>query len=192
MLSKELKEWNNTEHTFFEIDEEKKIAKVVLKYEKPEDILDGTFASDTPLISREAWDYIQNVFGLIPPKHKVDLSLCFDDPGSYTEEQLDDILKKNIKLELKTKLAATRKRDMLAVDFLLAGVLSFIFVFVLKRTWISNSMWHDLVIYVFDIVTTVSIYEAITILVLEKKEHLAVLKTIHDSFSEIHFEKSTD
>ena len=40
MKVKNLKEWENIEHAFFKIDEEKKTAKVVLQYESTEDLID--------------------------------------------------------------------------------------------------------------------------------------------------------
>ena len=40
MKAKNLEEWDNIEHAFFKIDEEKKISKVVLQYESTEDLID--------------------------------------------------------------------------------------------------------------------------------------------------------
>ena len=83
MLKDDLKD---IERSFFEIDEENNVAKIVLKYEKPDDIFDMTCVSDTPLLSIEALAYIGNAFGLVSSKHKIDLTLRFDDMGDYTEE----------------------------------------------------------------------------------------------------------
>ena len=191
VLTMKLKEWEKVEHSFFEIDEEKRIAKIVLKYETPEDILDGTCISDTPLLSLEALEYIRNLFGMVPSKYKMDLTLHFDNFSDYTEEELDNILKKNLALELKSKVYADRKRDKLAYCFIIAGVLSFLLMFLIKKVWVSESVWSELCFYLFDIITTVSLYQAVTILGLEKKESLAVIKNMYDSFSAIHFESKT-
>lgn len=40
MKAKNLEEWDNIKNAFFKIDEEKKIAKVVLQYESTEDLID--------------------------------------------------------------------------------------------------------------------------------------------------------
>ena len=186
-----LKDLAAIEHSFFEIDEERKVAKIILKYEKPEDILDDTFISDTPLMSPDALEYIRNVFGMVSSKYKVDLTLRFDDLSDYTEEQLDDILKKNMALDLKRKASANKKREKLAYSFIAAGVISFLFMFMVKSVWVSESVWNELFFYLFDIITTVSLYQAVTILSLERKEKLAVVKNLYESFSAIHFDEST-
>jgi hypothetical protein len=183
-----LKEWERIDDTFFEIDEKKKIAKIVLKYEKPEDILDRTCVSEIPLLRLETLGYFRNIFGKVSPKYKVDLTLRFDDFSDYTEEQLVDILKKNMAIELKSRMSASRSRDKLAYSFIAAGVLSFLLMFLVRCVWNSETVWNELFFYLFDIITTVSLYQAVTILGLERKEKLAVVKNLHDSFSAIHFE----
>ena len=183
-----LKEWERIDDTFFEIDEKEKIAKIVLKYEKPEDILDRTCVSEIPLLRLETLGYFRNIFGKVSPKYKVDLTLHFDDFSDYTEEQLVDILKKNMAIELKSRMSASRSRDKLAYGFIAAGVLSFLLMFLVRCVWNSETVWNELFFYLFDIITTVSLYQAVTILGLERKEKLAVVKNLHDSFSAIHFE----
>lgn len=183
-----LKEWERIDDTFFEIDEKEKIAKIVLKYEKPEDILDRTCVSEIPLLRLETLGYFRNIFGKVSPKYKVDLTLRFDDFSDYTEEQLIDILKKNLAIELKSRMSASRSRDKLAYSFIAAGVLSFLLMFLVRCVWNSETVWNELFFYLFDIITTVSLYQAVTILGLERKEKLAVVKKLHDSFSAIHFE----
>ena len=183
-----LKEWERIDDTFFEIDEKEKTAKIVLKYEKPEDILDRTCVSEIPLLRLETLGYFRNIFGKVSPKYKVDLTLRFDDFSDYTEEQLVDILKKNMAIELKSRMSASRSRDKLAYSFIAAGVLSFLLMFLVRCVWNSETVWNELFFYLFDIITTVSLYQAVTILGLERKEKLAVVKKLHDSFSAIHFE----
>ena len=132
--------------------------------------------------------YFRNIFGKVSPKYKVDLTLRFDDFSDYTEEQLVDILKKNMAIELKSRMSASRSRDKLAYGFIAAGVLSFLLMFLVRCVWNSETVWNELFFYLFDIITTVSLYQAVTILGLERKEKLAVVKNLHDSFSAIHFE----
>ena len=54
-----------------------------------------------------------------------------------------------------------------------------------------DSLGIELLSYLLDTLTTVFVYEAITILALERRGKLAVVKNMHDSFSAIHFEKSS-
>lgn len=136
----------------------------------------------------ETLEYFRNIFGKVSPKYKVDLALHFDDFSDYTEEQLVDILKKNLAIELKSRMSASRSRDKLAYSFIAAGVLSFLLMFLVRCVWNLETVWNELFFYLCDIITTVSLYQAVTILGLERKEKLAVVKKLHDSFSAIHFE----
>lgn len=185
-----LKELASMERFFFETDETEKIAKVVLHYDSPEDLFDRTCLTKIPLLSQETLGYFLSVFGMVPSKYKVDLTLRFDDLGSYTEEQLKDIMEKNLVLELMSKESATRKRDRQAYWFMAGGILSFFIMFMIHVFWTSESIWSELLFYLLDILTTVFLYEAVTILSLERKEKLAVVKNLRDSFSAIHFESS--
>ena len=189
MLKNDLKD---IERSFFEIDEANKVAKIVLKYEKPDDIFDMTCISDTPVLSAEALAYIGNAFGLVSSKYKIDLTLRFDDMGDYTEEKLLKILKKNFLLEMKTKLSANQNRNRLAYLFIVSGVLFFFAMFIIGRFWDSESIWRELFFYLFDIITTVSLYEAVTILSVEREERLSVIKDLQKRFYGIHFEKSAE
>ena len=191
MKAKKLEEWDSIEREFFKIDEEEKTAKIVMQYDSAEDWIDSTCLTDTPLINTEVLDQIRSVFGLAPRKYKVDLTLRFNDFGPYTETQMADILKKNLIIELKGKVNETRQRDRTAVYFIIAGLLSFLFMFLMRSALAGDTMWDEFFFYLFDIITTVSLYEAVTILFLEKKEKLAEFRNLLDSVSAIHFEKNS-
>ena len=186
-----LNELVNVEHAFFETDEAKKTARVVLRFDRPEDLFDPNLASGTPLLSQESLTCLQNVFNLVPLKYKVELTLRFDDYGSYSEEELRDIVVKNFALELKSQEAATQRRSKLAYGFLAAGILNFLLMFTIRYVCPTETIWRELFFYLFDIVTTVSLYEAVTILSLERKEKRAIVKRMHDLFSALRFEKSS-
>ena len=62
-------------------------------------------------------------------------------------------------------------------------------MFMVHRFWVSESIGNELLFYLLDILTTVFLYEAVTILSLERRERLAMIKNMHDSFSAVHVEK---
>ena len=185
------KEWKQIEHNFFEVDEKEKIAKIVLLYHSPEDLFDLSCATKTPLLKRDTMANILNVFGLVPPKYKVDLTLRLDDFGPYTEETLISTLVKNFDLGLKGEEASLKKRDKQACGFLIAGILSYLLMFMSRWFLGEETVWRELFFYLFDIITTVSLYEAMTILTLEKREKLSEIKNLHDKFSAVHFERAS-
>ena len=185
-----LKELKNIEHAFFETDEENKIAKVVLHYERPEDLFEENCSFETPLLSEDTLATIQRAFLLVPKKYKVELTLRFDDLESFTEEELTDIVIKNFGIELKSIEAASRRREKHAYGFLSAGILCFLFMFMLQRFWTADVIWNELFFFLLDIMTTVFFYEAVTILSLERREKMYLVKKMHDSFYAIHFEQA--
>ena len=169
-----IKELQDIEHEFFEIDEDRKLAKIVLQYERPEVLFDHT---------------IEKTFALVSPKYMLDLTLRFDEMGTYSEENLMDALKKNFALEVKSKRAASERRSKLARGFFASGLLTFFLMVMFRFVWITESAWSEFFFYLFDIAATVSLYEAVTILSVEREEKQAVIRDLHKRLSGIHFEK---
>ena len=184
-----IKELQNIEHEFFEIDEDKKLAKIVLQYERPEVLFDHTIVSGAPLMRPEILGAIEKTFALVSPKYMLELTLRFDEMGTYSEESLMDTLKKNFALEVKSKKAASERRSKLACGFFTSGMLTFFLMIMFRFVWITESAWSEFFFYLFDIAATVSLYEAVTILSVEREEKQAVIRDLHKRFSGIHFEK---
>ncbi len=178
------------EHSFFETDEENKVAKVIMKYKKPEDLFDMKCVSETPVISKDELAHIGRMFELVSAEYKVDLTIRFDDMGIYDENSLMDILKKNFSIEHKSRRHVTSDREKLAFTFIAMGVICFILMFMIKALWTTGSIWSELLFYMFDIITMVVLYQAATILLVEHREQHTVTKHLRDRFYAIHFEKA--
>lgn len=105
------------------------------------------------------------------------------------DESFFDIDKKNIELELRNRIKENRKRRSIAIGLIATGFMFFIVMMLVQRSWESGSVWKNIFIYTADIATTVTIWEALTILVVEQKENRAYLKDLGSRFSSIHFTK---
>ena len=186
-----LREWKNIESEFFELDEPNKIAKMTLHYHSPKELFDPHGETRLPLLKPETMAYLKTMLGYAPPKYKVELTLRFDDLGPYSEQQIADVVIKNSVLELKSIETATRQRDRLAYAFLAAGALCFFVMFMLRFLWPSESIWNELIFYLLDVITTVFAYEALTILSLERREKLDVIRRLRESVSAVRFEERT-
>ena len=114
-----------------------------------------------------------------------------NDMSGYTGEQLSEIFRKNIDLEFKSKLNANRNRNKIAVGLVGIGVTFFIAMMLISRLWATDSVWKEIFIYISDIATTVTFWEAMTILVVEQKEKRAYLRNLKHRFSAIAFEKAS-
>ena len=184
------RELEQVAQSFFETDEEKKTARMVLRYEKADDLFDPTCCLLQPVVSREVLAHIGSMFGLVPNDYKVDLTLRFDDLCDYTESQMAEIMQKNFALEMRGSRTQNKSRRSLAFSFIGIGVLFFLIMIVIKRFWTADTVWNDLVVYFFDILTTVSFYQASTILVVEHREKKAIVNSMHDHFHELIIEKN--
>lgn len=184
------RELEQVAQSFFETDEEKKIAKMVLKYEKTEDLFDPACCLLKPIVSREVLAHIGSMFGLVPNDYKVDLTLRFDDLCGYPESQLVEIIRKNFALEMRGSRTQNKNRRNLAFSFIGIGVLFFLIMIIIKRFWVADTVWNDLVFYFFDILTTVAFYQAATILVVEHREKKAIVNSMRNHFHELIIEKS--
>ncbi|MBE6529434.1 MAG: hypothetical protein E7680_02380 [Ruminococcaceae bacterium] len=188
-MKNKIKELKNIEDCFFEIDKESKIAKIVLEFSRPEDIFDQNYVTKQPILSDDFLEWIGSAFKLVSSKYKIDLSIRFDDLGAYTGEELQDIFCKNIDLEFKSRFSENQKRNRVAYGLIGIGLLFFVGMLLIRNLWQSESIWRDIFIYVSDIATTVTFWEAMTILVVEQKEKREFLFDLASRFTSIHFEK---
>ena len=182
-----IKEIINIEKSFFDIDDGAKIARIVLCFDKPYDIFDTNYISKTPVLSDDFIDWIGSAFKLVSDKYKIDLTVYFNDMCGYTEEEFADIFNKNIELEFKSSFKENRKRNKIAYSLIGIGIVLFLAMMLINRLWTTDSVWKDVFVYISDIATTVSFWEAMTILVVEQKEKRAYLKNLKSRFSSIRF-----
>ena len=181
------KEITNAEKPFFDMDEEQKTARIVLEFERPEDIFDANYITKTPVLSDEFSDWIGSAFDLVSPKYKIDLTIRFNDMSGFTGDQLSEIFKKNIDLEFKSKLSDNRKKNRVAFSLIGIGIVFFLTIMLITSLWKTDSIWKEIFLYISDIAATVTFWEAMTILVVEQKEKRTYLKNLKSRFSAIRF-----
>ena len=182
-----IRESANIEESFFDIDTVNNTAKIVLEFERPEDIFDTNYISKTPVLSDDFSEWIRSAFRLVSSKYKIDLTVRFDDMENYTEDELREIFRKNIDLEFKSNFIANRSKNRIAFSLIGIGVAFFMAMLLINNLWDSASVWKDVFVYISDIATTVTFWEAMTILVVEQKEKRAYLKDLGTRFSSIRF-----
>ncbi len=183
-----LREYEDIEQDFFEIDEEKREARVCMHYEQPSNIFDNKYSSKTPLLSDDFVSSVEAVFKIIPERYRNALEISFDDLEHYTPEQLNEIIDKDLMLNARTMAEALRKRDLLAICLSVSGLVSFFSIMLVKHTWTADTFWHNALLYLLDIATTVLFWEAVNILLLENWSHRRAVLAFTERFSSISFE----
>ena len=102
---------------------------------------------------------------------------------------MQNIFRENIDLEFKSRFSENQKRNRVAYGLIGIGLLFFVGMLLIRNLWQSESIWRDIFIYVSDIATTVTFWEAMTILVVEQKEKREFLFDLASRFTSIQFEK---
>ena len=134
-------------------------------------------------------DWISSAFDFAPKKYKIDLSVSFKDLQGYDEDTLQIIFKKNIMLELKKNEGKAHSKNVIAYSLIGIGVAFFVAMLMINNLWTSGGLLKDIFSYVADIATTVTFWEAMTILVVESKERRSYMRNLLERFSKIHFEE---
>ena len=186
-IKKEIADFEHIEEAFFDIDKEKHIAYIKLNFEKPSDIFDVNYNSRIPILSDDFMDWIGSAFELIPQKYKIDLDVSFDDLQGWDEEALSDNFKKNVMLEYKAATQKQRRKNSVAYVLIGVGVALFIAMLLVTRLWQTTSVVKDIFCYISDIATTVTFWEAMCILIVERKENSLARKSMLLRFAAIKF-----
>jgi len=185
-----IKKYNNIENDFFEIDEDAKIARIELAFNSTDDIFDLNYKSKTPVLSDDFIDWIGSAFKIIPKKYKIALTVSFDDMRHMTGQQMQDIFKKNLILDYKSRRAALKNKNNIAYGLIGVGVILFTAMIIISRLWQGDSIFKEIYTYVSDIATTVTFWEAMTILVVESHEERNYAMGLAKRFDSIEFRKT--
>lgn len=181
--------FKNIENEFFELDHENKKAHMKLEFSKPSDIFDANSITKIPVLSDDFNDWIKASFEYAPRKYKIDLDIGFDDLEGYKEEEIQDIFQKNMMLEGKKSLKQTALKNKIAIGLVITGLISLISMILLLGLWKDGGVVKEIVSYIFDIATTVTFWEAMTILIVENKEKRNLAKNFIRKYDSIKFHK---
>ena len=191
-MNKIVDEIKNIDKEFFEIDEEKKEVNMVLEYEKPSDIFDQNAITKIPMLSDDFVSWLQESFEYAPRGHKINLDIAFDDMEGYKEEELQNILKKNLFLEAHRMLKATSLKNRIAFILIGIGVIAFIAMLIIANLWIDDSVAKQIFSYISDIAVTVTFWEAMTILIVENAEKTNYYNNLRKGYNRITFHKKVN
>ncbi len=182
-----LKKYADIESEFFDIDHERKIGYIKLKFGKPSDLMDVNCISKLPVFSDEFTSWLTSSMKFIPRKYKLDIDLEFEDMEGYTSERLDEIFHKNVVLAFKNSRKDSKFRNHIAVALIIAGLVFLVGMLVGQQFWIGEGFWRKGFFYLLDIATTVIFWEAATILLVESQERRLRYRNYLMRFGRIRF-----
>lgn len=182
-----IENFNNIENEFFELDHEKKIALMRLNFDKPSDIFDTNAITKLPVLSDDFIDWVKASFEYAPNKYTIDLDVSFKDMEGYSEEELKSIFFKNMMLESKKAVKKTSLKNKIAISLIIIGVTLLVGMILLLSLWKDGGTLKEVISYVLDIAATVTIWEAMNILIVENKERRAYYKNLIKRYGDIKF-----
>lgn len=180
----ELKE---VENHFFTLDKNTDIATIHLQYDKASDLFDPHYVSNKPVLNSDFMSTLQETFDMIPSGYQLDLDVQIQDYEGYTAEDLQSIFHDNILLEYKAKHRTAKRKNKLAFFLIGAGILFFIIMITAGRFWPEGGLVHDIFFYISDIAATVTIWEALGILLVEERENRLYRRSLISRFRKIRF-----
>lgn len=193
MVKKELLDlYKDIENEFFELDHEKKIALMKLHFSKVSDIFDTNSLTKQPIMSDDFLDWIKSAFDYAPKKYKIDIDISFDDLEDYSEEELEKLFLKNVFLEAKKSGRDIIAKNKIALNLIVLGLIFLVTMILITSLWKDGGVIKEIISYIMDIACTVTIWEALTILIIDNKEKREYSKNLMKKFDKIIFHKTQE
>lgn len=188
-MNKKINDFINLEEEFFDLDKENKVANMKLEFNSPDEIFDKNSITKTPVFNDEFTEWMQAAFEYTPKGYKIALDVAFNDMGKYTSEDLKDFFLKNTALEFKRSQRKMSLKNKIAFILIGLGLILLVSLLLVTALWKDGGTPKEIFTYVFDIATTVTFWEALTILVVENTERRNYMKSLLKKFKSINFHK---
>ena len=178
----------------FDVDEENKIVKLDLYYEKADEILESNVDTKVPNFDREKFGRIKELISDFPLDYKADLNIKIDDYEGYKPEELLDGFNDAVELTHYSGNRAHKKKWVQIVFLLLAGILLLnIMARGVLENWLDlNETSTDVLREVFDITSWVFIWQAVSLWFLSPTEDRVTSLTLSHRIRNVAFLDNKD
>jgi len=182
----QLRKYQKIEEDFFDVDHVKKMTHIKLQYNSPKDIFDFNMISKKPTLTDDFLDWFKYCVSLAPNNYKVELSVYFDTLDGYLTDEIRDYFVSNLILNSKVYQIEKRKKGKIALSLSLVGLVILILSLFVNNVF-NDSLLKTILTYVLDIGATVTFWEALNILVVERKVHNGETKALFDAIESVNF-----
>lgn len=182
-----IEKYLNVEEEFFDIDKENRTCNMKLEFDSPDDIFDKNSITKTPMFSDDFSEWLQVAFEYTPRKYNLNLDVTFADMKGYGDSELKGIFMKNIALDFRRIERKSFSKNLVAFSLIGLGLIFFVAMLLISNLWENGGIAKDIFVYISDIATTVTFWEALTILVVENKERRSAMINIAKRFKSIEF-----
>lgn len=186
-LLEDIELYRDLEKQFFDFDDKNKSVRIKLEFDKVSDVFNVNFMTKMPVISDDFISWLYSAFELTPNNYKTDISVRFKDMCGFTSEQLQEVFTKNMLLEYKKLRGESKRKKHIAFNLIGIGAVFFTAMVLIESLWTDGGFLSKIFSYFSDIATTVTIWEAMNILVVENKENRSYMRNIISRFGSIDF-----
>ena len=186
-------QYRNIEKEFYYYDEKEKVAQLCWEFEGPDEIFDKNSFTNIPVLNDDFVELLISVFDYVPPKYKLDITVCFNDMEGFDEKELDEICRKNILLLMKVQNRKANDQNTLALLLCGIGLLFGLLYFYVLVNFPDGGTLQEIGLFFLEIIATVPFWGAADIFFVDNSEQRKAVKKLKKRFHQITFtEKSAD
>ena len=172
----------------FDVDEEKKIVKLNLHYDKASDLLEEHLETKAPTFNREKFGVMKDIVSDFPVEYKADLNIKVDDYEGFTPDEMLESFDDAVDLTVISGTKAHRKKWIQITLLLIGGILV---LYLLARGLLGEWMGlsettRDVLKEVFDISAWVFVWQAVSLMFLtptqDRMIYITLAKRIHEVY----------
>ena len=174
---------------YFKVDEENKLVNVNFKYASASNVLINEVGmKDTSIFNSDILDDIKYYMDLAPNDYKVNIDISIDDYEGHEASELQEKLFDSIEFNSFSMVKTSRRNKFIASLLYVVGII-FLFVGVVfnNSAILYDSISHDVIYEVLDIVAWVFVWEATSIIFLSENENKVLTKAFYKKINLIKF-----
>lgn len=172
---------------YYQVDEENKIVTINVHYDKASDFLNTNIGNnDNPIIRDDALENVNNIIQSIPVIYKVKINFDIKDYENYDPKNIIQSFNDTLELNQYTSRRFRQRKNLIAATLILVGVILLCFMVIGKnKTWFGEGIKAEVIAETINIAAWVFVWEAVSMLFLEKSEQKIFALRIRTRVSEI-------
>ena len=172
---------------YYQVDEENKIITINVHYDKASDFLNTSIGNNNnPIIRDEALENVNNIIQSIPVVYKVRINFDIKDYENYNPKNIIQSFNDTLELNQYTSRRLRQRKNLIAATLILVGVILLCFMVIGKnKIWFGEGIKAEVIAETINIAAWVFVWEAVSMLFLEKSEQKIFALRIRTRVSEI-------
>ncbi len=172
---------------YYDVDEANRIVTIKINYDKSSDLLNTNVGNhDNPIIRDDALENINNIIQTIPVYFKVEFDFDIEDYEGYDPKNIIQSFNDTLELNQYTSRRGRQRKYLIAATLVLVGVILLCFMVIGKnKLWFGEGIKAEVIAEIINIAAWVFVWEAVSMLFLEKSKQKIFALRIRTRVSEI-------